>query len=48
MPRREAFNEKKRSHRRVSPFVRELLESTDRSLGNGQFIAGFVEREVSR
>jgi len=43
MPRREAFKEKAR---RVSLVIREPLESTDPSLGNGEFVADFVEREV--
>jgi hypothetical protein len=46
MPRREAFSEKAKSHLRVSSVIRELLESTDRSLGNVELIADFVGREV--
>jgi hypothetical protein len=48
MARREAFYEKAKSQRRVSLVIRELLECADGSLGSGELIAGFVEREVSQ
>jgi hypothetical protein len=44
-PRREAFKEK--ASRRVSLVIRELLECTHGSLGDGELIADFVERAVS-
>jgi hypothetical protein len=47
MPRREAFHEKAKSQRRVSLVIRELLECTDPSLGDGELFADFVECEVS-
>jgi hypothetical protein len=43
----KAFNAKAESQRRVSPVIRELLESTDPSLGDGELFADLVEREVS-
>jgi hypothetical protein len=46
MPAREAFNEKTKNQRRVSLVIRELLECTDLSLGDGELLAGFVKREV--
>jgi len=43
MPRREGFNRKAKSQRRVSPVIRELLASTDPSLGSGGLTADFIE-----
>ena len=47
MPAREGFKERAKSQRRVALVIRALLECTDGSLGSGELIAGFVEREVS-
>jgi hypothetical protein len=44
---KRSVHQKAKSQRRVSLVIRELLESTDLSLGDGRLFADFVECEVS-
>jgi hypothetical protein len=47
MPVREEFDGRARNQRSVSLVIGEPLECTDLSLGDGELLADFVEREVS-
>ena len=47
MPRGEASTKRQKVRTAFHLFNRELLESTDLSLSNGEFIADFVGRGVS-